>query len=249
MSVEAVKNQILIYDDYGVNTSSVDALVKQLNFLVDTHIKVLKCKAEDLKAPGWESKTLLLVMGGGKCSDWDTKLDKPTIDRIGAFVKAGGKFCGFCAGAYYASAKSTFYTTVKERPLALFNGAAKGPLYPNSETVAVATKVTFSFEGQFQEGLVHYQGGPYFEVDNQTQILAKFESGKAACIYVKGALLCAFHPEFVWTLDHLLASDKMMATIAAKLLPQEDFRQKIWQEIIKILGLPTKARLVATAKK
>lgn len=240
MSVAAISKQILVYDDYGVNGSSAEALVKQLTAIIDPQIKVLKCKAEDLKARDWESKTLLLIMGGGKCSDWDTKLDASTIERMALFVKGGGKFCGFCAGAYYASAKSTFNTIVKERPLALFKGQAIGPVFPHSEIVAQATKVTFFFGKQSQEGLVHYQGGPYFEIDVETEILAKYESGKAACIYTKGAILCAFHPEFAWTFEHAFSSDPTISTLGTKLVPQEEFRQKIWQEFIKILGLPTK---------
>ena len=136
----APRSQVLVYEDEGVNMQSSEALVTQLRALLDSAISIQKVGSDYLKTQSWEDKTIALVMGGGKCTPWEKSLEESGMHKIRDYVLGGGKYLGFCAGAYFASAESHFSSLPKKnRPLAFFKGKAKGPLF-DTENYHVANE-------------------------------------------------------------------------------------------------------------
>ena len=77
----------------------------------------------------------LLVMPGGADKPYCEALNGPGNKNIRAFIEAGGRYYGTCAGAYYGADNLLFdeqnpTRRMKEtRELKFFNGQARGPLF------------------------------------------------------------------------------------------------------------------------
>lgn len=246
-------SQALIYADKGVCLPSADALANQLRALLDPSISVLKVDGEYLRTKTWEDKTAVLVMGGGSCRDWDEELQSEGIEKIERYVKGGGRYIGICAGAYFASAESYFKLSdriiEKSRPLAFFSGKAMGPLVDEDDYLSLkaarAAKVCFKVRGSFEDGVLYYQGGCLFEVEEDTaavEIMSTYRDlKKAAAVFCKVGKGCAFldgtHPEFEWSSSLATGTDIVYSELVGKLSVQEVFRQRVWEEIGAKLAL------------
>ncbi len=249
--------QVLIYRDEGVNLQSADALAGQLRAILDQAISIQQVDSLYLNTEPWEDKTIALVMGGGVCGEWEIRLGEKGIRKIHDYVIRGGKYIGFCAGAYFASAKSRFdikdqLPIKKRRSLAFFEGKAKGPLIETDDyrsiDAARAAKVAFIIRGVAQSGYLYYQGGCFFDIDQdtaQTRIVGRYEypfSSRPAAVHCKvgkgEAFLCGPHPEFSWTEELKQSAHRQLAFLAQTLCPEESFRKRIWEEIGRMLALP-----------
>ena len=93
--------QALVYEDEGVSFSSAEALVQQLQNILGPSITVKKVNSAYLANEPWEDKTDVVAMGGGKCSLWEVQLGDKGMLKIHQYVLRGGKYIGFCAGAYF----------------------------------------------------------------------------------------------------------------------------------------------------
>ncbi len=238
----------LVYDDEGTSSCSAYALVSQLKKLLDSRVNICKVGSAYLREKQWENKTVLLVMGGGVCSSWEKNLGEEGIFKIHHYVTAGGKYLGLCAGAYFASSESHFQPPnreplVKKRPLSFFEGRAVGPLSEIEEYLspeaAFAAPVSFSLEGDLRQGKLYYQGGCYFEKHSSASVMGTYEGLPIAVLCPVGeglAFLLGPHPEFEWSEN--LKENRLCGDLARELIPEEPFREEVWIEIGKRLGLP-----------
>ncbi len=193
---------ILVYHDRGSCDLSSDALTSELRKCFS---RVQKVDSHFLKTAPWELTASALVMGGGTCSVWEEQLQQSGMEKIHNFVMRGGKFVGFCAGAYFSAPYSCFsYASglliEKSRPLKFFEGKAVGPLIPTDNPLGPESAQAIAIKMGIAKGFCYYQGGCYFDVDNRAEVLAYYDSPyeKPAMIKAKSALLCGFHPEFSW---------------------------------------------------
>lgn len=197
---------ILIYNDEGVSADSANALLnyfshQQVSFVTGTDLQKAECLHD----------TKLFIIPGGRSLPYYEKLGKNGNNNIIQFVKNGGTYIGFCAGAYYACARTIF---AEGLPLELklagelnfFNGSAIGPAFSKtqfayqSESGACMLDVIWKNQASFS---VYFNGGCYFEPENafkNTEILAHYFDTKkpaiVACDFGKGrAILSGVHPE------------------------------------------------------
>jgi len=248
--------QALVYADKGVCLPSADALEGQLKALLDPSVEVFKVDGEYLRTKPWEDKTVVLVMGGGSCRYWDEQLQMEGIEKIIRYVRGGGKYMGFCAGAYFGSAESCFELSgrrvVKSRPLAFFPGKAIGPLVDGDDYLSLkaarAAEVSFKIRGISELGALYYQGGCLFDIEEDSaavEIMSTYCGlGKAAAVFCKVgeglAFLDGTHPEFEWSASWGEGAESSFRHLAGKLSAQEVFRQRVWGEIGEKLKLPLK---------
>lgn len=213
---------VKVYSGAGASKQFVRSTVDLLNRLLSSRYVVQQVTAQDLTSPAWKSSTSLLVFPGGQASPYVKDLVGSANSNIKDYVKDGGKYLGFCAGAYFASKKVKFMTgtpleVIANRPLEFFPGTIYGTTFPGfdyaSEKGARATKVTFSFptEKETIQSLVYFNGGGSFlNVDAypSIKILARYndvnrnsdEIAAVLCNFGKGkAILSAIHPEYIPT--------------------------------------------------
>jgi len=245
----------LVYAGQGVCGPSASALKKQLKAILDPSISVVKVDGEYLRTKDWEDKTAVLVMGGGSCGCWDQDLQDVGIEKIERYVRGGGKYIGFCAGAYFASRVSSFNQREKSRLLAFFPGKAIGPLVDEADYLSLraarVVDVSYKFRWSVEDGALYYQGGCLFDVEGDSstvEIMSVYRAlGKAAAVFCKVGKGCAYldgtHPEFIWKASLKIGDNEVYAELAGKLSTQEVFRQKVWEEIgtklaLRIRGQP-----------
>jgi biotin---protein ligase len=240
---------ILIYNGKGADFTSSKALFEQYSLHVSKKYSVLYTTEKELQANDWVKSTKLLIMGGGAPTEWIKALGDDTLKKIQRYVFEGGSFCGFCAGAYFASEISIFQDKKVIRPYPLFSGQAMGPIFHSSENflyptpqIAKATKV--SLVGTKEEtGNLFYLGGPSFIPNNKkdTTVLATFCGVKLPLpaiirhIYGKGTVvLSGVHPEFSGK-DHDLgiSDDLPLKNIIQTLQQSESFRLKTLHTILQ----------------
>ncbi|KAJ9084247.1 biotin holocarboxylase synthetase [Entomophthora muscae] len=141
--------------------------------------------------------------------------------RIRTFVENGGKFIGFCAGAYYSCGRVEFELGTKlqmaaVRPLKFFPGLGRGAAFRGfdyeSEDGARAAPITFEFLQAYPtlKCPVYWDGGGAFinaHLTSNVSVLATYdaisdESENAAAVLCKvgdkggEALLSFVHPEY-----------------------------------------------------
>ncbi|MBS0649193.1 MAG: hypothetical protein JSS10_08230 [Verrucomicrobia bacterium] len=252
--------QALVYLDEGVCRQSAEALALQLEEFLDPSIAVIQVDSSYLQLEAWEDRTVVLVMGGGVCSVWDERLGCAGIEKIRRYIHQGGRYIGICAGAYFACKETRFEmgpsSIEKKRDLSFFPGKAIGPLIqtdePLSLSAARAAKVSFN-EGDFaEEGSLYYQGGCFFDMEQEVpeiEIMGRFKKlsvHKAAAVYCRvgsgGAFLCGLHPEFKWSGDLSVKADRIYAALVEKLSRHETFRQNVWKVAGRKLALPMKPK-------
>ncbi len=242
LSFLAKRNQmILVYHDKGSCDLSSDALATELK---KSFPQVKRVDSHFLKTAPWESSASALIMGGGTCSIWEEHLQHSGMEKIRNFVLKGGKFVGFCAGAYFGAPYSRFSflgspPIEKSRSLKFFEGKAVGPLQPTKNPLGLESAKAIPIKLGTERGYCYYQGGCYFELDNwaETEVLAYYGSpwDKPAMIKKKSALLCGFHPEFSW--ENLgTYSDPTFGALVDILSTQGAFRRMVWQKILDHLS-------------
>ncbi|KAF9362699.1 biotin holocarboxylase synthetase [Mortierella sp. NVP85] len=180
---------VLVYSGEGTSRISLAHTVRSLRAFVGQHYDVMKIDAKGLQTEPWEESTALLVIPGGRDIPYTRDLNGTVTDRIRAYVQAGGRFWGVCAGAYFASDRIAFEVGTPlevqgSRELKFFPGECRGVVYPgfvyDSEQGANAVDVQLNrdaFAGDqlgFEETKLYFNGGGYFVDAEQypnTQIL------------------------------------------------------------------------------
>lgn len=147
----------------------------------------------------------LWIHPGGKSTTGAKAMGPELMDQVREFVKNGGGYVGFCAGAFISTAQIGttnhvgFGFTPGRTELLIKEGRDKA-------MIPVRTKI----------GLVkmYYSGGPFLEVSESDlraaggEVMARYPDGKIAGIfarYGKGKVaVIGTHPEadFLWKLSH-----------------------------------------------
>ncbi|KAG0198597.1 biotin holocarboxylase synthetase [Mortierella sp. GBA30] len=168
---------VLVYSGEGSSRTSLAHTVRTLRSFFRQHYDVMKIDAQGLLTEPWEESTALLVIPGGRDLPYCKDLNGAANEKIRAYVHAGGRFWGVCAGAYYASDRVVFEVGTPlevqgERELKFFGGECRGVVYPgfvyDSEQGANAVNIRLNsqvFAGDklgFDGTRIYFNGGGYF---------------------------------------------------------------------------------------
>ncbi|CAN6658810.1 biotin--protein ligase [Trichomonascus vanleenenianus] len=213
---------VLVYSGPGTTVESVQYCTDTLRRLLTPHYSVLPVSQNVINNEPWERSTSLIVMPGGADLPYCRELNGKGTTNIKKFVQKGGRYLGFCAGAYYGSAKVEFEVgdpvleVSGSRELGFFEGIARGSAYKGfqygNDDGACAPKIKVNQEAlgvDFSTFNSYFNGGPTF-VDaakkDGVEVLAEYadaidvEGGPAAAVYCKygrgSAVLTGFHPEY-----------------------------------------------------
>lgn len=120
---------IYVYVDDGADPFCAACLLRALH---EAHGHAEMIDAPTLLAGGWQESCDALAFPGGADRPYAEKLDGSGNRLIRAYVEAGGRFLGVCAGAYYACRRIDFtgadFAVKAERQLGFFPGTAVGSL-------------------------------------------------------------------------------------------------------------------------
>jgi biotin--protein ligase len=257
---------VLVYSGEGTSRASLAHTVRTLRSLVGHHYDVMKIDAKGLTTEPWEESTSLLVIPGGRDIPYTRDLNGAANDKIRAYVAAGGRFWGICAGAYFSSDRIVFEVGTPlevqgTRELKFFAGECRGVVYPgfvyDSEQGANAVGIRLveeQFGGDklgFGETRVYFNGGGYFvgaEKQPGCSVLAWYSDAESsegrkaamiACQVGQGmALLTGVHPEY--DPAHLDAGNPEygpLPNVVSQLLETDQQRLLLVRSLLKKLGL------------
>ena len=176
---------------------------------------------------------------------------------IAKYVRGGGSYLGFCAGAYFASSRvewemGTVLEVQGDRPLKFFPGPSHGCVYPGfqylSENGARSISIVLP-TGTRRHGLYYNGGGHFVMSENLTGVtpLAHYDDAErpgmiagVGCNVDKGkVVLWHVHLEFPTNSDLAIAA----AVRSSNVLSSEDLaksefdRQALLRESLQFLGL------------
>ena len=253
------RDTILVYCDYGC--MNLYETIKQLkNYWEPLGYNVKITDAENIKYKNsLNDSVFAFVMPGGAGLPYELKLKDIGNEKIREFVKKGGIYLGFCAGAYYACTNTIFEKDIPEigviskGNLDLIDANAVGSLYKqlgiapyssNIKSCAVAD-VTFKDQKTYS---AFYSGGPYFELKDESKVdvLGYYSFKKDAKqpailkkVYGDGVVIISgVHPEIsgesikssIYT-EH--PEYKEASKFAEKLISVEDKRKALFDSIMK----------------
>ncbi|KAI8337315.1 biotin-protein ligase [Blakeslea trispora] len=250
---------VLIYQGNGTSPTSVKQTYLTLKSILGHAYDVMKVDASTLKSEPWEETCSLLVIPGGRDSPYCDDLNGPINNKIKQYVQGGGRYLGFCAGAYFASRDIEFekgspIQVIGQRELAFFPGTSRGTMYPgfvyNSEKGARAVSVKTENGTSFKS---YYNGGGYFvhaDTFDQVKVLCRYQdpglsdektaAAGVQCQVNKGtALLFGIHPEYNVNLVDL-SDNEHQADIIRDLSASFPACQTFLTEALTRVGLKTR---------
>lgn len=214
---------VLLYNGSGVSAASRDFALANLRSFLAHRYDVQLVSPKSLREEPWTDTCALLVFPGGRDLPYQYDLEGKANRRIREWVESGGRYLGFCAGAYYASKRVEFEVgteleVVGDRELGFFPGTCSGTAFPGFayETEAGAREVVVELNRTAwrdhwsqspESAAVWYNGGGAFVMDPErsypnVEVLAMYgqlPSRPAAgvrCEVGRGrAVLWAVHPE------------------------------------------------------
>ena len=126
---------ILVYTGPGTSNGSVRHTLRTLKAFLSSSYDIIPVDHSILNAIPchWAESTALLVMPGGRDLPYVEFLSPRGIESITKYVNAGGKYLGFCAGAYFACSEIDFSTHLYSE---------YSPLENNKENIASVTETT-----------------------------------------------------------------------------------------------------------
>jgi len=169
-AMSAEKGKVAIYEGKGTWDESTDATRKLIDSLGRQAETV---SADTIKKQGLSGYAAFVVPGGW-APNYNESLGTEGINAIRDYVRSGGVYIGYCAGAYFASGKVTWEGTSYVYPLGLMQGTASGPLstiakWPDKKMTRVRT----------EKGLISmlYGGGPQLfpAAGESVKVLATWE--------------------------------------------------------------------------
>ncbi|GMM33250.1 biotin--[acetyl-CoA-carboxylase] ligase [Saccharomycopsis crataegensis] len=183
---------VLVYSGNGTTAESVKHCLYTLRRFLSPHYAVISVDANVIRKEPWAEKTSLLVFPGGADLPFCSEFNGEGNRKIKQFVKRGGKYMGFCAGAYYASSRLEFETgsdieVSGSRELKFFPGTAVGTAFKgfryssnNGERAAYCSIEPTLADGEthsFNTFFSHYNGGPTFydaEKFDKVEVLSRY---------------------------------------------------------------------------
>lgn len=125
----------LLTSGTGASPDSVRHTISALRLLLSPNYAVIPITETALLKEPWEPGCAALVFPGGRDLGYGRALNGYGNQRIRNFVRHGGAYVGFCAGAYYASEQCEFEVgdpeleVVGARELGFFPGTCRGGAY------------------------------------------------------------------------------------------------------------------------
>lgn len=240
----------LVYSGQGTTSESVKHCIESLRLHLSPYYAVIPINESALLNDPWMYKTSLLVMPGGADLPYCKVLNGNGNNRIKQFVKKGGKFIGFCAGAYYASSRCEFEVgssieVTGSRELGFFPGTKAGCAYSGfvyeTHNGARATPLAVNkvaLPDCPSTVMNYYNGGGVFINASKirgVEVLASYTEplsvktpdgdSNAAVIHCKvgkgDVLLTGTHPEFTPALMKPVGGDINYKSITSILLDKE----------------------------
>lgn len=99
---------VYVYDGKGVSEDSRDYCIARLKALVSLEYQVKTITPAEIAVTTWIENAVLFIMPGGATMPFNEVLQGIPNATIQRFVKNGGKYLGFCAGAYYGCDQTEF---------------------------------------------------------------------------------------------------------------------------------------------
>lgn len=160
--------------------------------------------------PGFQNfalfkKAKLWVHPGGKSTTGAKAMGPELMDQVREFVKNGGGYVGFCAGAFISTAQ---IGTTHQTGYGITPGRTELLIKSGNERAMIPV------DTELGNVKMYYSGGPFLEVSesdleaNGGKVIARYPDGKIAGIfsrYGKGKVaVIGTHPEagFGWKLSH-----------------------------------------------
>ncbi|KAG5981951.1 hypothetical protein E4U55_002485, partial [Claviceps digitariae] len=201
---------VLVYTGTGTTSESVRQCIDSLRRLLSPNYAVIPISESVLLKEPWAPTCALLVIPGGADLGYCRVLNGEGNRRISEFVRRGGAYLGFCAGAYYGSNRCEFEVgnppleVVGSRELAFFPGTCRGGAFRGFEyhsekgaraAVLCVNRDAFEEQDLAETFASYYNGGGVF-VDaavvtgHKVDVLASYQDdldvdgghGKAALV-------------------------------------------------------------------
>ncbi|KAK4048390.1 biotin holocarboxylase synthetase [Microbotryomycetes sp. JL221] len=256
---------VLVYNGSGVSASSRDHTVSSLKSFLGRRYDVQLVTPRSLKEEPWQDSCALLVFPGGRDLPYVFDLEGEATNRIKRWINEGGKYLGFCAGAYFASSRVEFEVgtpleVVGDRALSFFPGVCRGTVFPgfDYETESGARQVSVAlnraaFRDAWPQSPSHvhvwYNGGGSFELidwdganNAGVEILGRYDSldnkpvaGVQIIVGLGKAVLWGVHPEHPSMLE--VAPDLEPSQIAERHEDKERRRRGLMRATLTMLDL------------
>ncbi|KAI8631155.1 class II aaRS and biotin synthetase [Xylariaceae sp. FL1651] len=204
---------VLVYAGTGTTVESVKHAIYSLRRLLSPNYAVIPITETVLLKEPWAPSCALLVFPGGADLGYCRVLNGAGNSIISQFVRRGGGYFGFCAGAYYGSKKCEFEVgnkpleVIGSRELAFFPGTCRGGAFKgfqyNNERGAKAVRLNVRKDAFKGAGVVpevvssYFNGGGVFlltdDRNNDVEVLASYgdeldvdgDTDNAAVVYCK----------------------------------------------------------------
>ncbi|XP_069140906.1 uncharacterized protein CPn_0128/CP_0643/CPj0128/CpB0130-like [Argopecten irradians] len=138
---------VLIYKGEGAKEENVERLLHQISkYTPRDKYNIQTISPEETKQGDWTSTTALYVIGGGYDLGFIRALGDEGTIKIRDYVRAGGRYLGICAGAYFACNSIEFdkegpQQVCGDRILRFFPGVCVGPVHgPYNYNIKVSTR-------------------------------------------------------------------------------------------------------------
>ena len=239
---------IVIYTDEGAVPHAAEQALAFCRTLFGKSA-VKEISAAQTRTQNWQAETNLYVVPGGPTSVMHKTLGEEGFQNLKHYVADGGRYMGFCGGAYFGCASVEFakgdpeLERTSKQELSFFKGAGVGPVYPNFEygTNRGGHVVPLEITGQSQPFATYFDGGGFFQNAEQytdVEILARYKKDDTAAVVLrtvgKGtALLSGAHIEYCPTLMN--TEDTYLQPLLPQLHQQNEARQKICQNWVSKL--------------
>ncbi|CAK9437650.1 uncharacterized protein LODBEIA_P20280 [Lodderomyces beijingensis] len=252
---------VLVYSGPGTTVEGVKQCLESLRLHLSAYYAVIAVSETVLLTEPWMRKTSVLVIPGGADLPFCKILNGEGNKRITSYVKNGGKFMGFCAGGYYASARCEFEVGTPlevsgPRELKFYPGTSRGCAFKGfqyeSQVGARAVKLlvnTSLLPGAPSTVFNYYNGGGLFAEASKykgVQVLASYDgttdiedADKAAVVYAKvgkgDVILTGTHPEYSPSLFKEV--EEKFEPVVQTLQETNHNRKLFLKQLLKKLGL------------
>ena len=256
---------VLVYSGPGTTAESVKHCLETLRFHLSSHYAVVPVSETVLLKEPWMRKTAMFVLPGGADLPYCETLNGEGNARLTKYVRSGGKFMGFCAGAYYASSRCEFdvggpLEVSGSRELKFYPGVARGCAFKgfeyNLQAGARAARLAVNsslLPGAPSTVYNYYNGGCVFanaSLVNDVEVLATYDENidipdddgsKAAIIYRKvgkgDVILAGSHPEYTPDAFSSDNGDEKLDKLVATLKESDHVRKLLMRQLLKKIGL------------
>ncbi|KAJ3017493.1 biotin holocarboxylase synthetase [Thoreauomyces humboldtii] len=254
---------VLVYTGPGTARGPVEQTLLTLRSLLSSNYDVIPIDAAGLLTEPWQQTTACLVIPGGRDLPYVKHLQPHGTILVDRYVRAGGRYLGICAGAYFASRTVEFevhredYKVVGDRELRFWPGRARGSITEGfvydsekgARAVEVVRDASFPGTGGDAPMSLYVNGGPWFEPSEDkgqgstVRTLAWYAPSVATpprsaiveCDVGSGRAILS-GPHFEYQLNSQ-TQDPDLARLAPLLAASDAMRLSLTRDILSRLGL------------